>query len=235
MGGNTIGTLIDPLPTHRFFRYLPGVYKLENNRKKALTLTDWMRATFKGVVTPVAAFFNRLGLMPNTMTIVGLIGNIIAAYFLANGQMLVGGILVLLMGPVDALDGTMARLRGEDGAFGAFVDSVSDRYSELFIIGGLIWYYSQQGQPIFVILGYAAAAGSVLVSYTRARAQSLGKETKIGILTRVERYLVIAPTLIFNIAPVGLGIIALLSNITALQRISDIRAQFRAPRSNPNS
>lgn len=191
-----------------------------------------MRATFKGVVTPVAAFFNRLGLMPNTMTILGLLGNIAAGIFLAYGEMLIGGILVLLMGPVDALDGTMARLRGEDGAFGAFVDSVTDRYSELFILGGLIWYYSQAGEVYYVLLAYAAAAGSVLVSYTRARAQSLGKETKIGILTRVERYLVIAPTLIFNIAPVGLAIIALLSNITALQRIYDIRAQFRGSKSN---
>lgn len=186
-----------------------------------------MRSTFKGVVTPVAAFFNRIGLMPNTMTILGMVGNLVAAIFLANGEMLVGGILVLLMGPVDALDGTMARLRGEDGAFGAFVDSVSDRYSELFIMGGLIWYYTQQGEIYYVMLAYAAAVGSVLVSYTRARAQSLGKETKIGILTRVERYLVIAPTLIFNIAPVGLAIIALLSNVTAVQRIYDIRNQFR--------
>jgi CDP-diacylglycerol--glycerol-3-phosphate 3-phosphatidyltransferase len=164
--------------------------------------------------------------MPNTMTILGLVGNVIAAYFLSQGQMLVGGIIVLMMGPVDALDGSMARLRGEDSAFGAFVDSVTDRYSELFIIGGLIWYYSQQAQPQYVMLGYAAAAGSVLVSYTRARAQSLGKDSKIGILTRVERYLVMAPALIFNIAPVGLALIALFSNVTALQRIYDIRRQF---------
>lgn len=199
---------------------------MENRQEQPLTLTDRLRVIFKDVLNPIAAFFNRLGLMPNTMTILGLVGNVIAAYFLAQGQMLVGGILVLMMGPVDALDGSMARLRGEAGAFGAFVDSVTDRYSELFIIGGLIWYYSQQTESLFVMLGYAAAAGSVLVSYTRARAQSLGKDSKIGILTRAERYLVMAPALIFNIAPVGLALIALFSNVTALQRIYDIRRQF---------
>lgn len=199
---------------------------MENRQEQPLTLTDRLRVIFRGVLNPVAAFFNRLGLMPNTMTILGLVGNVVAAYFLAQGQMVVGGIIVLMMGPVDALDGSMARLRGEASAFGAFVDSVTDRYSELFIIGGLIWYYSQQAQPALVILGYAAAAGSVLVSYTRARAQSLGKDSKIGILTRAERYLVMAPALIFNIAPVGLALIALLSNVTALQRIYDIRRQF---------
>jgi len=199
---------------------------VENRQKQPLTFTDRLRVIFKGILNPVAAFLNRLGLMPNTMTILGLVGNVIAAYFLSQGQMLVGGIIVLMMGPVDALDGSMARLRGEDSAFGAFVDSVTDRYSELFIIGGLIWYYSQQAQPQYVMLGYAAAAGSVLVSYTRARAQSLGKDSKIGILTRVERYLVMAPALIFNIAPVGLALIALFSNVTALQRIYDIRRQF---------
>ena len=81
-------------------------------------------------------------------------------------------------------------------------------------------------------LSYLAAAGSVLVSYTRARAQSLGKETKIGILTRVERYLVMAPSMILAfinpvIPLVGLGILAVFSNITAIQRIYDVRAQFR--------
>lgn len=204
---------------------------MENKRQQSVTFTDRLRVIFKGVITPIASFLNRLGLKPNTMTILGLVGNIVAAYFLARGEMLIGGIIVLLMGPIDGLDGSMARLRGEDGAFGAFVDSVSDRYSELFILGGLIWYYTQQAQPVVVLLAYGAAAGSVLVSYTRARAQSLGKDSKIGILTRVERYLVTAPTLILGnwypvFVPIGLGIIALLSNVTALQRIYDIRRQF---------
>ncbi len=197
------------------------------NDNKRMTFTDLMRVRFKGILDPFGAFFNRLGIMPNTMTILGLLGNAVGAVFLARGQMLIGGLIILAMGPIDALDGTMARLRGEPSDFGAFVDSVTDRYSELVILGGLLIYYAMQQNFTGLVLTYLAAAGSVLVSYTRARAQSLGKETKVGILTRLERYLVLSPSLIFNIPLVGLGILAVFSNVTALQRIIDVRRQFR--------
>lgn len=159
------------------------------------------------------------------MTILGLIGNTIGAVFLAQGQMTIGGIIILMMGPIDALDGTMARLRGMDGQFGAFVDSVSDRYSELVIFGGLLYYYISLGDWVGALLVYLAAAGSVLVSYIRARGQSLGWDTKVGILTRVERYLVLAPTLVINLPLLGIVIIAIFANITAIQRILDVRRQ----------
>lgn len=185
-----------------------------------------MRVIFKNILDPIAAFLNRLGLMPNTMTLLGLFGNIVAAYFLARGQIQIGGIIVLLVGPIDALDGTMARLRGMAGKFGAFVDSVTDRYSELVIFLGLLIFYASQGHLTGVVLVFFAAAGSVMVSYVRARGQSLGWDTKIGILTRLERYLVLAPALILDQPAVGLWILAVLANITALQRILDVRRQF---------
>jgi CDP-diacylglycerol--glycerol-3-phosphate 3-phosphatidyltransferase len=194
-------------------------------RKERLTLTDQARRKFKGLLDWIGRLLNRLGLTPNTMTLVGLVGNTIGAYFLAQGQMTIGGIIILLMGPIDALDGTMARMRGEPTEFGGFVDSVSDRYSELIIFGGLIFFYSQQGDWLPAMLAYAAAAGSVLVSYTRARAQSLGYETKVGILTRFERYLVLSPCLVLNIPIVALWILAILANVTALQRIWDVRSK----------
>jgi CDP-diacylglycerol--glycerol-3-phosphate 3-phosphatidyltransferase len=195
-----------------------------------LTPTDQMRKRFKGLIDPIGAFLNRLGLMPNTVTIIGLFGNTIGAYFLATGQMAIGGLIILAMGPVDALDGTMARLRGEASNFGAFVDSVTDRYSELVIFGGMLFYYLQHGEVLYATLAYLAAAGAILVSYTRARAQSLGLDTKVGILTRMERYLVLAPLLVlsqwFSTAPViALWILAVFANITALQRILDVRRQ----------
>lgn len=198
------------------------------DEQKRATFTDQMRERFKGVLDPTGAFLNRLGLMPNTMTILGLVGNTAGAYFLAQGRMTLGGILILAMGPVDALDGTMARLRGESTAFGAFVDSVTDRYSELIIFGGLLFYYLQQGAWLPAGLAYAAAAGSILVSYVRARGQSLGYETKVGILTRFERYLVLVPALVINQPVIGLWIIAVLANLTALQRILDVRRQVYA-------
>jgi CDP-diacylglycerol--glycerol-3-phosphate 3-phosphatidyltransferase len=187
-----------------------------------------MRVRFRGVLDPIGGFLNRIGLMPNTMTILGLLGNTVGAVLLAQGRMTIGGLIILAMGPVDALDGTMARLRGEPSEFGAFVDSVTDRYSELVIFGGLLFYYIQLGNWMGALVTYVAAVGSVLVSYVRARAASLGYDTKVGILTRMERYLVLAPTLVLNYPLVGLWIIAILANITALQRIWDIRRQTRA-------
>ena len=102
------------------------------------TFTDYLRLWFKWVLDPLGKFFNWLGFTPNMMTMVGLAGNTVGAIFLSQGNFLVGGLLVLIMTPIDALDGTMARLRGESSDFGAFVDSVSDRYSELIIYGGLL-------------------------------------------------------------------------------------------------
>ncbi len=199
-----------------------------SEEKKQITFTDQMRLRFRGVLDPIGGFLNRIGLMPNTMTILGLLGNTVGAILLAQGRMTIGGLIILAMGPVDALDGTMARLRGEPSEFGAFVDSVTDRYSELVIFGGLLFYYIQQDNWMGALVTYLAAGGSVLVSYVRARASSLGYDTKVGILTRMERYLVLAPTLVLNIPLVGLWIIAILANITALQRIWDIRRQTRA-------
>lgn len=198
-----------------------------SENKKPTTFTDQMRLRFRGILDPIGAFLNRIGLMPNTMTILGLVGNTVGAILLAQGKMTIGGMVILAMGPVDALDGTMARLRGEPSEFGAFVDSVTDRYSELVIFGGLLFYYIQQGNWQAALVTYVAAGGAVLVSYVRSRASSLGYDTKIGILTRMERYLVLAPSLVVNYPLVGLWIIAILANITALQRIWDIRRQTR--------
>jgi len=192
-----------------------------------LTFTEMLRIRFRHILDPAGAFLNRLGIAPNTLTLAGMIGNFIGALFLARGNFLVGGIILLIMGPMDALDGTMARLRGEPTDFGAFVDSVTDRYSELFIFGGLLYHYLSVGEPVMGLLVFLAAAGSVMVSYVRARAQSLGYEAKRGILTRVERFLVLIPSLILGFPQAGLAIVAVLANITALQRIIIVRRQAR--------
>ncbi|GAB4415913.1 MAG: archaetidylinositol phosphate synthase [Anaerolineales bacterium] len=197
----------------------------KNGVKMPVTLTDRLRVWFKWAVDPIAGFFLKLGLTPNSMTILGLSGNFFAAYFLAQGNMSLGGWIMLVMTPIDALDGTMARLLGEPGAFGAFVDSISDRYAELALFGGLMYYYATQMNPLGAVLAFAAAAGSILVSYARARAESLGYEAKVGLMTRVERYLVLAPLLIFNRPVIALWILAALANFTALQRIWFVRSQ----------
>lgn len=201
-------------------------------KKEQKTFTALLRVRFRGVLEPVARFLNRLGLMPNTVTILGLAGNCVGAYLLAEGHITWGGVLVLLMGPVDALDGTMARLRGEPSRFGAFVDSVTDRYSELIILLGLLIYFLRTGNKVACALVFLAAAGSVLVSYVKARAEGLGYTSDVGILTRVERYIVMAPLLVFNQPLIAMWIIAILANITAIQRILHIRDQADLERIN---
>ncbi len=197
--------------------------KINSGASSKRTFTDYLRLWFKWVLDPLGGFFNRLGLSANMMTMLGLLGNTVGAIFLARGEMLTGGIFVLLMTPIDALDGTMARLRGEASDFGAFVDSVSDRYSELIIYGGLLYHFLMLGDPLGGMLVFGAAAGSVLVSYVKARAEGLGYQAKVGLLTRAERYIVLAPSLVFNQLYIGLGIIAIFANITALQRIWYVR------------
>lgn len=200
----------------------------ENSEKKTFILADYLRVRFKGVMQASAAFLNRLGLMPNTITLIGLLGNVGAAVLLAYGYFTWGGLLALLMGILDAVDGTMARLRNLPVEFGAFADSVTDRYSELLIFGGLLFYYMRQDDWLMGFGVYLAAAGSVLVSYIRARAGAVGMDTKVGLFSRFERYVVLIGSLVFQIPYIGIWIIAVFANITALQRILDVRRQAKA-------
>lgn len=189
------------------------------------TFTDRLRIIFKGILDPTGAFLNRIGLTPNTITVLGLVGTTIGAYVISQGEMTKGGFILLLSVLVDALDGTMARLRGESSDFGGFVDSVSDRYAEFITFGGLLYYFLSQESYIGVMITFAAAGGSVLVSYVKARAEGLGFTAKVGILTRVERYIVLIPLLVFDQPFIAVVLIALLGNITALQRILHVRTQ----------
>ena len=195
------------------------------DKKKPGTLTDWARARLKSLILPVARFLLNLGLTPNAVTLIGLVGSTVGAVLIAKGYMLASGLVIVFMGSMDALDGTMARLGGIPTVFGAFFDSVTDRYSEIVIYAGLLFFYLGQNNNLMVGVVYAAVGGSLLVSYTRARGHSLGMDTKVGILSRMERYLVLAPSLLLNFPSIGMWIIAILANITAVQRIIDIRRQ----------
>ena len=191
------------------------------------TFTDQLRRIFKGILDPTGAFLNRSGLTPNAITLLGLAGTTVGAYILSQGYMTIGGIVLFVSVLVDALDGTMARLRGEPSDFGGFVDSVSDRYAEFITFGGLLYFFLTQADYPGVVATFLATAGSVLVSYVKARAEGLGFTAKVGLLTRVERYIVLIPLLIFNQPFLAVVFIAVLGNITALQRILYVRAQGR--------
>ena len=195
--------------------------------KKRLSLTDWARRHFKGLLQPVARVLIRLGLTPNAVTLLGLAGNAVAAVFLSQGYMTIGGLIVLVMAPMDALDGTMARLAGQTSKLGAFTDSVTDRWSELFIFMGLLYFYLGQGDRLACLLVFAAAGGSLMVSYTKSRAETLGFESNVGLLTRLERFLVLGPGLVLNLPWLAVAIIAVLANFTALQRAWHVRGQAK--------
>ena len=205
---------------------LKGVRMEEEKKKFSMEL--FLRKIFKNTLETIGSWLNGIGITPNFITITGVIGNMVAAVLIAVGHLTWGGIIAMLMGPMDAIDGTMARLRNEPSKYGAFIDSVSDRYSELILLAGLLIYFVRGNFWIGILLVYFAAMGSVLVSYVRARAESLGYNAKVGILTRVERYLVIIPGIIAGKPEISLGIVAILANFTALQRFFFVRKQARS-------
>ena len=199
----------------------------QSDQQDPKTFTDFLRRLFKGVLDSIAAFLNKLGIKPNMVTAAGLVGNLIAALFIAYGKLTWGGLISMLVGPLDALDGTMARMRNESGRYGAFVDSVTDRYSEIALYGGLLVYFNKTGTWQDALLVFFAAVGSIMVSYTRARAEALNYSAKIGLLTRAERYIVLIPGIIFGFPHISLWILALMTHVTALQRFWYVRKQAK--------
>jgi len=191
-----------------------------------MTITDFLRNKFQKILIPVSSFFLKAGLTPNIITILGLLGNIGAALFISKGKFIIGGIVALVVGTFDAIDGTMARLSGEPSKFGCLFDSLIDRYSEMTLLLGILVHFSSINNNTGIILVYLALCGSFLVSYIRARAEGLGVEVRKGILTRVERLLVLVISLLFRQPLMGVLVIAVLANFTALQRLWFVRDYF---------
>jgi CDP-diacylglycerol--glycerol-3-phosphate 3-phosphatidyltransferase len=182
-------------------------------------LTNLARAWGARIIEPIARFLTRLGLTPNAVTVLGFLLSAAVALVLATGRLTLAGLLLIATLAFDAVDGTMARTQGATSRFGAFLDSTLDRWTELFLYGALVWHYLQSGQDLYVLLAVAALSTSVMVSYTRARAEGVGLPCKEGIFTRFERMVVLIVGLLFDVTPWALGIIALLAGITAVQRI----------------
>jgi len=182
------------------------------------TLTDWARRWSAGILEPLARLIARTGVSPNAVTVTGLALNAGVAWVLAQGHMRVGGLLVALAGLFDALDGTLARLTGQKSRFGAFLDSFVDRLCEAALYLGLLVFYTRRGARQEIVLIYATIVGSLLISYARARAEGLGLECKVGLLTRMERAAILALALLLDRMSIALWVLAVLTNFTALQR-----------------
>ncbi len=188
-------------------------------------LQNWVRAGARRVVPALRV----LRLTPNALTMVGLCICAGSAVLVALGYLLPGGLLLLVASGFDILDGALARVSGRELRYGAFLDSTVDRYAEAITYIALLYYFIFHGhhtlEPMLVIF---ALTGSLLVSYVRARAQSLGFNGDGGLLARPERVvitvigLVIAPLLVW-----ALWVLAVLTNVTAMQRIWVVWQQSR--------
>ena len=143
------------------------------------------------------------------------------ALVVGRGQFRLAGVLLIVTLGTDAIDGTLARLTGATTRFGAFLDSTLDRWAEVLIYGALGWFYLNAGQQTAVLLAMAAMAASLMVSYTRARAEGVGLPCKDGLLTRFERLVILIGGLILQQTIAALWIITVLASFTALQRIWD--------------
>ena len=176
------------------------------------------------VELPVARGLARLGVSPNAVTFAGLAGAGVSAYLISEGVFWAGGVVMLLAGILDLFDGALARATGQDSDFGALLDSVIDRVSEIVVLLGLLLFYTRNGSVEGSVLVYLAAGGSIMVSYLRARSEGLGIECKVGIMTRPERVAALGFGLIIghwlpNVVLAVLGAIAALTILTTAQRL----------------
>jgi phosphatidylglycerophosphate synthase len=203
------------------------------SRPASRLLGRWIRQYMMWVLGPYERALARLGVSPNAITLFALGLSLLAAVALGAGWFALGGWLYLAAGMCDILDGRVARRAGRVSRGGAFFDSVIDRYAEIAVFGGLAWYYRDSWALVLVL---ASAAGSVMVSYTRARGEALGVDVSVGTMQRPERlfYLGVvvahsplwerlihpglarpmyAPTL------VALALLGASANVTAIRRI----------------
>ena len=168
---------------------------------------------------PVARALLRARVRPNHLTMVGLGVSLVAAGALAHGRLRIGAVLLALAGLFDFFDGSLARLANSVSAFGAFLDSVVDRYSDLVVLLGVVLYYHRAADTTGVFLTIVALVGTIMTSYTKARAQSIGLACEIGLIERPERLIVLIAGATFNLLTPAMIVLAVLTNLTALQRI----------------
>jgi CDP-diacylglycerol---glycerol-3-phosphate 3-phosphatidyltransferase len=186
-------------------------------------LRDKLKVISEGILVPVIALLNALGLSPNAVTITGMLINMAAAVLIAKGMFITAGITILFAGVFDMLDGALARKMKKQTKFGGFLDSTTDRVSEGAFYLGLIYYYLKAGNGNLVMLSYIVMFLSFLISYIRARAGALQINAEEGIYTRTERIITLVLGLllyrVFDSLLWALGIIAVFSAVTVAQRI----------------
>ena len=168
---------------------------------------------------PVGRALFRLHLRPNHLTVMGLAVSLCAAAAFVTGHVRTGGLLVVLAGLFDFCDGSLARASGQVTPFGGFLDSVIDRYSDLVVLLGIVVLFSRHAHMRGAVAAMAALVGSLMVSYTKARAESIGVECNVGFMERPERMICLIAGALFDVLEPALWVLAVLANITAVHRI----------------
>jgi CDP-diacylglycerol--glycerol-3-phosphate 3-phosphatidyltransferase len=189
-----------------------------------MNLIDIRRSLAYRITNPIVRILSKSGITPNALTFINLALNIGAAFVIATGHFLLGGVLVLVSGLFDLLDGALARFTKQTTKFGAIMDSTVDRISEAATLYGLLIWYLARGGSLEIVLIFAVLIGSFLVSYVRARAEGLGWQCQVGLFTRAERVIVLAIGLLINrifiySIFVALCVLAVFVFITVVQRL----------------
>ncbi len=189
----------------------------------------WTSAFGRGSKVPLYMIVDALALTkisPNWLTFIGLVINTIAAIFFGAARVdnhvrmfLYGGLVIIGAGIFDMVDGRVARATGQVTYFGAFFDSVIDRYSDVALFFGLLVYYARANRFFYLVLTALVMVTSVMVSYTRARAESLIGQCKVGFMERPERIVLVIIGALFNVMAPVLWVLAVLSTITVIHRI----------------
>src|SRR3990172_7577342 len=195
------------------------VSRLAQLRKQVRSGTALIGAAAQFLLDPIVRALSLARIHPNALTSLGLALNIVAAVLFGKGKFFAAGLVVMAAGLFDMVDGRVARVTDRVTPFGAFFDSVIDRYSDMALYMGLLVYYARGERFFYVVLVALVMAGSVMISYARARAESLIPSCKVGFLRRPQRILLIIISALFDRMAAVLWIIAVLSNITVVHRI----------------
>jgi len=190
-------------------------------------LTELRKGAARQLTNPFMTMLSKSRITPDTLTWIGLAINVIAAGFVATGHLIAGGILVLVAGLFDILDGALARFTNKTTVFGGLLDSTFDRVSEAVVFVGLLILYAPLGDVLMIVVIFAAMIGSFLTSYVRARAEGLGLACNVGLFTRAERVIILCLGLFFDKILIALAILVILSFTTVGQRLVHVWLQTR--------
>ncbi len=160
----------------------------------------------------------RTGITPNVISLFGLGGNLVAAYLITREALLPAGIVFLVFSALDFVDGAVARATGKVSKFGAVLDSILDRVSEAIVLVACAWYFADRDEQVQAAVAYVGLFGSIAVSYMRARAEINGLSMREGLFRRQERVVLLGLGLLFNGLTVVIWVLAVLANVTAIQR-----------------